>query len=71
MSEKRGDFILFKDGFSLIKTKAHLYREGFHKILSIKAAINLGLSDELRLSFPDSKAVNKPLVQNRGIINPN
>jgi hypothetical protein len=71
MSEKRGDFKLFKDGFSLIKTKAHLYREGFHKILSIKAAINADLSDELRLSFPDIKAVNKPLVQNRGIINPN
>ena len=71
MSEKRGDFKLFKDGFELLKTKAHLNREGFHKILSIKAAINLGLSDELRLSFPDIKAVNKPLVQNRDIINPN
>jgi hypothetical protein len=70
MGEKRGDYKLFKDGFSLIKTKAHLDREGFHKILSIKAAINLGLSDELRLSFPDIKAVNKPLVHNRGIINP-
>ena len=71
MSEKRGDFKLFKDGFELLKTKAHLNREGFNKILSIKAAINLGLSDELRLSFPDIKAVNKPLVQNRDIMNPN
>lgn len=71
MSEKRGDFKLFKDGFELVKTKTHLNREGYNKILSIKAGINLGLSDELSLSFPDIKAVNKPLVQNRDTINPN
>lgn len=76
LSEKWGDYKLFKDGVELIKTKAHLNKQGFNKILSIKAALNLGLSDELRLSFPapspphvvvrggNIEAVNKPLVKN-------
>jgi len=53
---------LFKDGVELIKTKAHLNKEGFNKILSIRAGLNLGLSDELGLSFPYIEAVKKPLA---------
>ena len=71
LSEKWGDYKLFKDGIELLKTKAHLNKEGFHKILSIRAALNLGLSDELNLFFPDIKAVNRPLVPNTGVMDPN
>jgi hypothetical protein len=39
-------------------------------MLSIRAALNLGLSDELRLSFPYIEAVKKPSVQNTDNINP-
>lgn len=70
LGEKWGDYKLFKEGVELIKTKAHLNKEGFHKILSIRAALNLGLSDELRLSFPYIKAVKKPLVQNTDMMDP-
>ena len=56
--------MLFKEGVKLIKTKAHLNKEGFNQILSIRAALNLGLSDELGLCFPHVEAVKKPLVQN-------
>ena len=73
LTEKWGDYKLFKDGIELIKTKAHLNKEGFNKMLSIRAALNLGLSDELKLSFPYIEAVKKPSrrkLQNIDNINP-
>ena len=33
--------------------KEHLTIEGLHKIVAIKSATNLGLSEELKLAFPD------------------
>ena len=66
LSEKWGDFKLFKDGIELLK--AHLNKQGFDKILSIRAALNLGLSDKLKMLFPDIKAINRPLVDNTDII---
>jgi hypothetical protein len=50
--------------------KEHLTIEGLHKILSIKASINLGLSDALKTAFPDIVAINKPLVQDKKILDP-
>jgi hypothetical protein len=70
LSEKWGDYKLFRDGVELIKTKAHLNKEGFNKILSIRASLNKGLSDELALSFPYIEAVKKPLVQKTDNMNP-
>jgi len=66
--EKWGDFKLFKQGIELLKTKAHLNKEGFHKILSIRAGLNKGFSDELKLTFPHTKAVTKPLVKNTDVM---
>lgn len=71
LSGKWGDFKLFKDGIKLLETKAHLNKEGFNKILSIRAGLNLGFSDELKLSFPDIKAVTKPLVKNTDVMDSN
>lgn len=69
LSEKWVDFKLFKQGLELLKTKAHVTKDGFNKVLSIRAALNLGLSDELKLTFPDIKAVNKSLVQKADKLN--
>ena|ERR1700744_3273477 len=71
ISQKWTDYILFQDAFLLIKNKEHLTRQGFRKILSIKASINLGLSDELKLSFPDISPISKPLFKNKDIQDPN
>ena len=71
LSQKWADYKLFKDGILLIKNKEHLSKEGFIKTLSIKATMNLGLSDEFKLSFPDIKPVSRPLVSNKDIIDPN
>ncbi len=58
LSQKLVDYNLFKDAILLIKNKEHLNKEGFRKVLYLKASINLGLSDELKLSFPDIKPIS-------------
>ena len=53
ISQKWSDYKLFKQAVLLIKNKEHLTKEGLKKIFSLRASINLGLSDELQLVFPD------------------
>ena len=62
LSQKCADYQLFKDAITLIKNKEHLSSKGIKKILGIRASMNLGLSDELKLSFPDIQFVSRPLV---------
>jgi hypothetical protein len=40
ITQKRGDFELFKMAFELIQSKAHLTAEGLAKVVSIKASMN-------------------------------
>lgn len=61
LGQKRVDYLLFKNAISLLKNKEHLNKEGFKKLLSIRASMNLGLSDELKLSFPDVKPISPKL----------
>ncbi|XWW92072.1 LAGLIDADG endonuclease (mitochondrion) [Cordyceps javanica] len=62
ISQKYADYLLFKDAVSLIKIKEHLNRKGFIKVLCIRASMNLGLSDELQLAFPNIKPISRPSV---------
>jgi hypothetical protein len=64
ISQKWSDYILFKQAIVLIKNKEHLTKQGLKKILSLRASINLGLSDELQLVFPDIVPIAKPLHKN-------
>src|SRR5690606_10832278 len=74
ITQKLADYLLFKQGLELIKTKTknkeHLTIEGLKKLLSIKASINLGNSVALKESFPDIIPVNRPLVTNQSIVDP-
>ena len=47
-----------------MRRKEHLTQEGLIKIIAIKASMNLGLSEELKLAFPDVVPVVRPLVEN-------
>jgi len=42
------DFELFKQALDLVKNKEHLTLEGFKKIISIRASMNVGLPYELK-----------------------
>lgn len=52
ITKKRLDFDLFKFAVNCLRNKEHLNKEGFEKLLSIKASVNKGLSPRLQASFP-------------------
>jgi hypothetical protein len=71
ITQKRADFLLFKRAFEIVQRKEHLTSEGFHQILSIKASINLGLSDSLKETFPEIVPVSRPKIEDQSISDPN
>ena len=62
LTKKHADYLLFKQIVDIIEEKGHLTQEGFEKIVSIKGSINLGLSDSLKVAFPDVNPVIRPDV---------
>lgn len=67
ITHKFSDYALFKKVFFLIKSKKHLTMEGLKKTLCIKAVLNNGLSDLLKLAFPDIIANLRPRIINQKI----
>jgi hypothetical protein len=52
ISQKRADYILFKQAVELILRGEHLTAEGLNKIVAIKASMNRGLPLDLKAAFP-------------------
>nr|YP_010608724.1 hypothetical protein PNX16_mgp047 [Drechslerella dactyloides]WAN89804.1 hypothetical protein [Drechslerella dactyloides] len=71
ITQKKGDFILFKEIVDLINRKEHLTLEGIQKILAIKASMNWGLSDQLAKKFPKVNPISRPLIVGQSIKDPN
>lgn len=63
ITQKQADFKLFKMAFKLIQRKEHLTAKGIKKILSIRASMNLGLTDSLKIAFPDVIPILKPIIK--------
>ena len=53
ITQKKADFELFNKAHELILENEHLNKEGLLKIVSLKASLNLGLSEAFKLAFPD------------------
>ena len=70
ITQKLADYKLFKQAFELVQRKEHLTEQGLRKLVSIKASINLGLSDRLKIDFPDVVPAVRPLVLDQKIVNP-
>ena len=73
ITQKKADFILWKQVIELMKNKEHFTLKGLRKIVTTKAAINLGLSScgtELKLAFPNIVPLKKPLIVDQVINNP-
>lgn len=70
ITDKEADYILFKRGLQILQNKEHLTLEGFRDFVAIKASINKGLSPELKAAFPDVIPVERPLVQDKKILDP-
>nr|AVD96796.1 double-motif LAGLIDADG homing endonuclease [Ophiostoma novo-ulmi subsp. novo-ulmi] len=62
LTQKAADLILFKQAMELVNNKAHLTIEGLNKIINIKASMNLGLSDKLKLEFSNYIPVERPII---------
>lgn len=71
LAKKRADFILFKLVVDLMSRKEHLTREGFHKIVAIRASINLGLTTILIEAFPNIIPVPRSIAEVSEKIDPN
>ena len=69
-TQKSSDYELFKEGLNLISNKQHLTLPGLHKIVAIKASMNLGLSESLQAAFPNIIPGIRPLANKPSIIDP-
>lgn len=80
MTQKRGDYFLFKRAVDIMLTKTHLsitnpankpegvgvtYSDGFQEIVSIRASMNNGLTDELRAAFPNITLMERPFIKDK------
>lgn len=70
ITQKWSDYQLFKQAVELVIRKEHLTTEGLKKIVSIRAALNKGLSENLNTVFPDVVPSIRPQVQNITIPDP-
>jgi len=62
ITHKFYDYLLWREAIIMINRKEHLTEEGLRKIVSIKAAMNLGLSDKLKEAFPNIVPAHRYLV---------
>ena len=66
------DYDLWVQCAELLQSKEHLQEEGLNKILSLKSMLNNGLSDKLKLAFPNVKTIDRPVLEVENIpLNPN
>lgn len=71
-TQKRADFLLFKQGVDLLLNgKARSSIEGIKNIVSIRASMNNGLTDTLKINFPIITPAPRPIVSFDGIPDPN
>lgn len=65
VTQKLGDYLLFRDIVIRMSNKEHLTQEGLNKIVSSKASLNHGLSKELRSVFHKVEPALRPLILNQ------
>jgi len=70
ITQKRADFELFKKAVEILCNKEHLTIEGVHKLVAIKASINLGLSSELKEAFSYISNFPRPNINDQAIKRP-
>lgn len=72
LTQKFADYLLFKQVVLMLEAKEHSSLDGIFKIIGIKSAINLGLSESLLNSFPGAVQVAaRPQVILGEVVAPN
>lgn len=70
ITQKFADYTLFKEAYNLVVNKQHLTLSGLHELVSLKASMNLGLSELLKTAFPSVVPKVRPLVVDKTIADP-
>lgn len=70
ITKKHSDFIIFKKIIKLINKGQHLNKDGLIKIVNLKSSLNKGLSDELKINFPNLIKIERSKVNIPTDINP-
>nr|3QQY_A Chain A, Ribosomal protein 3/homing endonuclease-like protein fusion [Ophiostoma novo-ulmi subsp. americana] len=68
ITQKLGDYMLFKQAFCVMENKEHLKINGIKELVRIKAKLNWGLTDELKKAFPEIISKERSLI-NKNIPN--
>jgi len=71
LTKKWEDFKLFSEIVTLINQKEHLTLSGFHKIISLRASMNNGLSTAIKTAFPENTPAIRPKRSNEDLLNSN
>ena len=69
--KKLEDFKLFSQIVTLVNQKEHLTISGLHKIISLKASMNLGLPESLKTAFPDITPAVRSIRSDEELLNSN
>jgi len=64
ITQKFGDYILFKEAYNLINNKEHLTNVGLLKLIALKASSNWGLNQTLKEAYPNIIPSNRTLPDN-------
>lgn len=70
LTQKRADYLLFKQVIDLMLRKEHLTNKGLLDVVSLKASLNLGLPEDLKKAFPNVVAKDRPEVELKAIQDP-
>ena len=73
ITQKLSDYLLFRKVVMMMKKKEHfdfVEEKGLKAIIDIKASLNWGLTEELKVIFPDTVPVKRPDVINQVILDP-
>uniref|UniRef100_UPI0030038D3E LAGLIDADG homing endonuclease n=1 Tax=Elmerina hispida TaxID=1245649 RepID=UPI0030038D3E len=67
LTQKKADFLLFKQATDLLLKKSHLTMEGLQELVNIKSSMNLGISNDLKLSFINTVPTQRLIIKTTNI----
>ena len=65
ITHKREDYLLWREVVLKMKAGQHLLTEGLQDIVNLRAFINLGLSEDLKIAFPNTISVSRPVLEEK------
>ena len=65
ITQKYGDYVLFKKAYELINNKQHLTMDGLLKLIALKASSNWGLNQNLKEAFPNIVPISRTQTDNK------